>query len=231
MPVVGKRYKLKNRNMIVRVLPIVTVVEEGIGGTIEYGVEVFNDIYEELPEDNLQEKKEVSEVERALEELKKELSKPCYTLEEANTAKEEHLIRDLAYTAYAAQNLVKALEAEKQKEPTINCSKIGDRVINHYHSKKIEPKIFVDQGKVGGDYTAKARVSKDENGNFVVHEIVIEEPKIDMKEECVEPVSIWNLTRDLKDRCYFSSYQIWLYEIFINSFEQMQKDIEEIKRK
>lgn len=56
-------------------------------------------------------------------------------------------------------------------------------------------------------------------------------PEIDMKEECVEPVSIWNLTRDLKDRCYFSSYQIWLYEIFINSFEQMQKDIEEIKRK
>jgi len=55
MPVVGKRYKLKSgKNMIVRILPIITVVQEEIGGTIEYGVEVFNTIFQELPEDNLQ---------------------------------------------------------------------------------------------------------------------------------------------------------------------------------
>lgn len=50
-------------------------------------------------------------------------------------------------------------------------------------------------------------------------------------EECVEPVSIWKIAKEEIYRCNFSSYQIWLYEIFINSFEQMQKDIEENKRK
>ena len=53
LPIVG-RYRLKNKhNYIVEVLPILTVktLQDGTGSTAEYGIEVFNDIFEELPED------------------------------------------------------------------------------------------------------------------------------------------------------------------------------------
>ena len=94
-------------------------------------------------------------------------------------------------------------------------------------------------------------------------------PKIDMKEECVDPVSIWKDVSELPEICgaYFikwknlSGIQIGYFYAgnktfyqnsnynegdelnkrhmekcclltdFINSFEQMQKDIEEFKRK
>lgn len=196
MPVVGKRYRNKRHQTFI----VVESIKDGwitTKGFCKIQLSDFWHWFEKLPEDNLQEtekatvifqtpdepslgfnsptwsdvgtdsvdleKGEVSEVERALEELKAHLNNRQSSLY-CITGKLEDL----------AQNLVNALEAER------NMSK--------------------------------------------------PEPKIDMKEECVKRASIWKLTKEEIYRCNFSSYQIWLYEIFINSFEQMQKDIEEIKR-
>ena len=82
MPVVGKRYRLirpatkyLNEEIIVTsVDPTKTrykVPEYNFDGNTF--TDTFFYLFEELPEDNLQEKKEVSEVDRALEELKSEL--------------------------------------------------------------------------------------------------------------------------------------------------------------
>lgn len=63
LPIV-KRYRLKNRhNYIVEVLPILTVktLQDGTGSVAEYGIKVFNDIFEELPEDNSQQAGEAKE--------------------------------------------------------------------------------------------------------------------------------------------------------------------------
>lgn len=127
MPVVGKRYVNKKTNKDYELFCIVIFTHKEAFylkntkddlASVETLVEFWNR-FEELPEDNLQEKKEVSEVERALEELKNYFS---------NNSSNHSEILNLA------SNLVNALETEK------NMSK--------------------------------------------------PEPKIDMKEECVEPVSI-----------------------------------------
>lgn len=126
MPVVGQRYVNKKTNKDYKLFCIVITHKEAFYlentkddlASAETLVEFWNR-FEELPEDNLQEKKEVSEVERALEELKNYFS---------NNSSNHSEILNLA------SNLVNALETEK------NMSK--------------------------------------------------PEPKIDMKEECVEPVSI-----------------------------------------
>lgn len=50
LPKIGQRYRLKNKNRyIVEVLPIIKILEDGTGSIKEYGVEVFNEIYEEIP--------------------------------------------------------------------------------------------------------------------------------------------------------------------------------------
>lgn len=204
MPLIGRKYRLiENHAWIVEVTDLITV-ESNIWGDEVLGVKserggipfvdsigFFEKNYEEL-EDNLQEKKEVSEVERALEELKNQIVSFRLNFDMD--------YKPMRYLPDAAQNLINALETEKKPFFKVR-----------------------EEGQFEGlPPSAEALVRYDMSKP---------KPEIDMKEECVEPVSIWNLTRDLKDRCYFSSYQIWLYEIFINSFEQMQKDIEEIKRK
>jgi hypothetical protein len=123
-------------------MPVVTLFfEDGNGNKIDYHLTTWDRIFEELPTSNLQEKEEccpietaeaawnmseVSEVERALEELKNYFS---------NNSSNHSEILNLA------QNLVNALEAEKDKSKP--------------------------------------------------------EPEIDMKEECVEPVSIWKDVSEL----------------------------------
>jgi len=277
MPVVGKRYKLKSgKNMIVRILPIITVVQEEIGGTIEYGVEVFNTIFEELPQDNSQEteeccpietaeaawnmsevnetpnpvdfkKEEVNEVDRALEELKKALLKPISADLSEDVAKSW---RDQYFlVCHAGWNFVNAWEAEKFAMNVVkDALKEGIRNMKDFNAKLDE----------------KYPMSKLE-------------PKIDMKEERVEPVSIWKdvseLPRSLngaavfykRDRQTFIGKaltfngsannfyimirpdsnsdhfqnilgnkdidKVCLVSDLINSFEQVQKDIEELKRK
>lgn len=217
MPVVGKRYKAKiidpKKTIII---DKIYDAEDGKRFNYTYNLEKYTSLlssfwekYEKLPEDDLQEvnkaevnetpnpvdleKKEVNEVERALEELKKELfnKRDCHF---TRIDKLENL----------AQRLIDVLEAEK------NMSK--------------------------------------------------PEPKIDMKEERVEPVSIWKDVDELKElenqnekflirtkdgrvlMLILSNIFTDDNEInknikeattltdFVNTFEQMQKDIEELKK-
>jgi hypothetical protein len=168
------------------------------------------------------EKIEVNEVDRALEELKGEI----------NYLENKGIIDFEAYLKLRtrSQNLVTALEAEKKSRAS-ETNKIG-----------------VSQDK------------NDKKQAIFAHPLESKpEPKIDMKEKRVEPVSIWKDVSELpddfkgdviiKDRDGyvkndwlqgapkphfgkdFLKYK-WCYlHDLINLFEQMQKDIEEIRRK
>ncbi len=140
MPVVGERYKLGSKNIIVRVLPIVTVIEEATGSVKEYGVEIFNSIYEEIP-NNSQKPSEVQvkesmlsdEVREAMEELDKEL------LAGEITEKMDfkfYILKLYNNLSEKAQNLLNALESmdksnipEKTKEK-LTCSNCGKVCVN-----------------------------------------------------------------------------------------------------
>jgi len=197
-------------------------------------------------------KKEVNEVERALEELKE---------------RDKVLI--------GAQNVIKAVEAEKK-----NMSK-------HYYLGKAQDAPEDGYVQVGHGTELYQRlvnihptiVSKTKDA-FFVKVTSKPEPKTDMKEERVEPVSIWKNMDQLLYKsssiiiksdqgnyafgtgvetdsgkiipCHFEAREIKVLKNsfnsikpvhtlnavsfcylndFINLFEQMQKDIEEFKRK
>jgi len=149
-----------------------------------------------------------NEVERALEELKHLLE----MIGESWSATTQQFKASWFDTLKSnAQNLVAALEAEKnlkskqriaELEQIIKSYKIASFIVPDKWIKELEelqknmpkpePEIFVDEGKVGEDFTAKAKVSKDENGKLTIHEIVIEEPKIDImknqifNQDCME---------------------------------------------
>ena len=131
MPVVGKRYKRnfdsKRTYIIVRVIS----GKDSRTGCETYDIRDENDLnykamfndefmfdeitfkyeFEELPASNSQEKEEISEVERALEELKEileEIKFPISIYDFDKKVKERSMI-----VRVKAQNLVNALEAEK----------------------------------------------------------------------------------------------------------------------
>jgi hypothetical protein len=216
-----------------------TSVECLVGGLIHYYCkDSFLKGWEELPDSNLQkleevkvnqtpnpvdlEKKEVNKVERALGELKDALTK------QDNNESHSYLY---AVISTAAQNLVIALETEKE---------VTQEDWEKYHANH----------KYKSEYQEDI-MSKPE-------------PKIDMKEERVEPVSIWKNVSELPEGLVDEGIVEWKrggYSLgmtahgrflasagnvvssgesvakftsladFINSFEQMQKDIEELKRK
>lgn len=130
------------------------------------------EFYERLREQNKTEsvdleKGEVSEVERALEELKYKLNNP---------------VCDTGVLRIKAQKLVNALEAEKAKTHQLNTP-------------------------VSREYTPAP------------------EPKIDMKEECVEPVNT-TITVGFEP----NGRVMTPYEQIEEILEQIQKDIEELKQ-
>ena len=223
MPVVGKKYRCKETgdhfeltkcsqkyNGALQIQLRITDTEN-FSGNYSGVLSIFNQRFEELPDSNPQkveencpfetaaeewnttEVKEVSEVERALEELKRELRFQEYGV---GGSFAEHFRKNLFKLS---KNFINALEAERPlKFPKLN-----------------------------------AWVKK----NFPEDDISKPEPEIDMKEEHVEPVSIeresiWNCFSD--DFIYNSGFtpeQILVFEVIFNSFEQMQKDIEELKRR
>jgi len=206
---------------------------------------------EEVPVDNIKIKPKPvvdnkietnNEVERALEELKKQLfflhSK--YSTNDFALVDSAILKRRLETLTEKAQNLVKALEAEESAMNVVkDALKEGIRNMKDFNAKMDE----------------KYPMSKPE-------------PKIDMKEERVEPASIWKDVSELpscytevllrddssivrgyyypengfftilsenKDRSVgvvtvASLKKYCTVTDFINSFEQMQKDIEELKK-
>lgn len=247
LPVVGQRYRHQDApNLIVKV----SSVEGGIVFFEKHeslSLTQFYYRYEELPQDNSQETEEccpietaeaawnmseVNETPNSVDLEKIEVNKVEWALEELkDRIKNQDGIHTL--TMYA-KKLVAALEAEKM--PEVGC---GKEAYNKWVMSKPEPKI-------------------------------------DMKEERVEPVSIWKDVSELPEKevrsfdCLVELYtgdiingkyfagdfytmihhpDMSLNKIretliqrraitkfceltsFINSFEQMQKDIEQLKRK
>ena len=240
LPVVGQRYRHQDApNLIVKV----SSVEGGIVFFEKHeslSLTQFYYRYEELPQDNSQETEEccpietaeaawnmseVNETPNSVDLEKIEVNKVEWALEELkDRIKNQDGIHTL--TMYA-KKLVAALEAEKM--PEVGC---GKEAYNKWVMSKPEPKI-------------------------------------DMKEERVEPVSIWKDVSeeidnqsiifvnkagyarlaeywndkiyfiegdsgDVKAHCIDKNYygkKFCTLTDFVNSFEQMQKDIEELKRK
>jgi len=227
------------------------------------------------------EKKEVNEVERALKELKEELAdNPFqirgYVSEACINWKGWYNILNKK-----AQALVNALESEKDRcnntciTPVVDLSKPEEaqNLINVLEADKDTPKEHYDLGAVtrleviddngrsyvnlqanllefsyqDGGKTLKIFCSKNQDMSKP-------EPQIDMKEERVDPVSIWKDINKLQrlpfdyarkisinqngyfgirsdNESYIGDEKFCTLSDFINAFEQMQKDIEELKKK
>jgi uncharacterized protein (DUF342 family) len=235
MPVVGRRYKIRNQlgSGNGEIVMVVSVDKD-------FSCQLFNCCPitgEKIDKSNQTtnpvdfKKEEVNKVDLALEELKNILMKA--TLSNAYYHEQYKEMKELA------QKLVDVLEAEKSAMNLVKDTlKKGIKQMKDFNAKMDE----------------KYPMSKLDT-------------KIDTKEECVEPVSIWKDVNELP-RCLdgaavfykrdgqtfigeahtFNGIAIYpdsnsdflnnedidkvcLVSDFINSFEQMQKDIEDLKRK
>ncbi len=169
MPVVGDRYRNKEHktNITVESIKNDWVWTEGF---CKIHISNFWDWFEELPTSNSQETEEKPttkknlQVERALEELKRELSLfqiAGKALTSGNLG--NSLSINYKHLANAAQNLVNVLEAEKKPFFKVR-----------------------EEGQFEGSPPTKE--------TFARHEETIKRMKEGLKEECVEPVSksIWH---------------------------------------
>ncbi|MEI7578591.1 MAG: hypothetical protein WCJ58_00970 [bacterium] len=181
-------------------------------------------------------KEEVNEVDRALGELKREIALCGGGMKPAETEGERRMANVFYYFLGKAQKLVDALEAEKSAMDAVKDTlKEGIKQMKDFNAKMDE----------------KYPMSKPE-------------PKIDTKEECVDPVSIWKDVSELPEGLLDEGIVKWRrgghslmltaqgkffdssghrvssgesvakfisLTDFINSFEQMQKDIEDLERK
>ena len=211
MPVVGKRYRateanefIPNKDYIMRCDEIlsdrVILDKDTRSGYIGCSIEDFFQYFEELPEDNLQETKkvqinekgEVSKVERALEELKRNLPKAAATRVEDNDSCGP--FEDALETLIdLAKNLVDALEAKKKfpmKEEHIEPVSIWKNGDELEELEKRNEKFLVR--------TKDGRVTMPFLGNILID-------------------------KNIKEATTLTD--------LVNSIEQMQKDIEELKRK
>ena len=213
MPVVGKRYRATEANEFIPNKDYIMSCDEILsdriildkdkrGGHIIFPIKDFFKYFEELPEDNEApnpvdfKKEEVNEVERALEELKREI----------NYLENKGIIDFEAYLKLRtrSQNLVDALEAEKtvmsKPEPKID--------IKEEHVDPVS--IWKDVSELPDDFKGDV-IIKDRDGY--------------VKNDWLQGASKPHFGKD------FLKYK-WCYlHDLINSFEQMQKDIEELKRK
>ena len=228
LPVVGKRYRateanefIPNKNYIMRCDEIlsdrVILNKDTHGAHIGYPIEVFFKYFEELPQDNSQETEEKPttkknlQVERALEELRYSL-----LLKEKHEFKghvffdgyKEHwkpLLNLLNGIEDAAQNLINTLEAEKnmsKEEPKIDIKK-----------ERVEPLSIWKNGD-------ELKELDKRNEQFLVR----------LKDGRVIKPILSNILTDNKQSNKNIKEATTLTD-FINSFEQMQKDIEELKQK
>ena len=258
MPVVGQRY-LSTRTgwecELKRFNEETATAYDKYGTRLECVATRFWDYFEELPEDNLQETEEVPVV--ASKDFMEGYNagwndfgfKKDYRFKEStdNEPKGNKTPNPVDFEKgevnEKAKNLVTALKAEKANT------------------------------KTGWKETKGNKLSwdefRDKHGEPQAEDMSKPEPKIDIKEECVDPINIWKDVSELPKICgtvlvkwknltgiqmaYFyagdeSFYtdsncanedefvkqnieKCCLLTDFINSFEQMQKDIEELKRK
>jgi hypothetical protein len=232
MPVVGKRYRRKSLGCDYQVVVenildgrhiVCAIVPDGKRkrNRFTYQPHYFWDDYEELPDSNSQkpkevqinentnqvdlEKEEVNEVERALEELKREI----------NYLENEGIIDFEAYLKLRtrSQNLVDALGAEKtvmsKPEPKIDMKEEHVEPVSIWKdvSEEIDNQSIIFVNKAG-----YARLAEYWNDKVYF----IEGDSGDVKAHYI-------------DKNYYGKKYCTLTD-FINSFESMQKDIEELKK-
>lgn len=192
---------------------------------------------------------EASEVERALEVVRREMSSVVYPPSEDNYR------RAMAALRTKVHNLINALEAEKslslKNEEKMDAKKFDSRGVDTKQDAKPEITVYfqtpVDSSRGFNSETWRDVTAKD------VGELK-PELKIDMKEERFEPVSIWKDVSEIKwasewiaettggDAIFIDTIsefyesqkfidKICTLKDFINEHKQMQKDIEDLKRK
>jgi hypothetical protein len=194
------------------------------------------------------EKGEISEIERASEWLKKVLDKSMGL---------DMKKKPVVSLEGAAQSLLAALEAEKTKGTTESENKyfqagwIAARTMFRKANDETKEAMKLLQFQV--DNHCKEYINEVDprflpplfirtleraknllealSEQFTNNDMSKPEPKIDMKEERVEPVSIWKDVSESIYHCNFSPDQLCLYEKFIESFKQIQKDIQKLMRK
>jgi hypothetical protein len=216
MPIVGKRYKHKYYTNFT------IIISNSINNEFfftDYGWKIhisdFWNWFEELPEDNKTpnpvdlEKGEVNEVEKALEELKEEIKTTEKTIE--RVCKVGNWTPNLLIMK--AQKLVDALGAEKnmsKEEPKIDMKEERVKPVSIWKdvNEKIDNQSIIFVNKAGyarlGEYWNDAiYFIEGDSGDVIVH---------------------------LIDKNYYGKKYCTLTD-FVNSFEQMQKDIQELKRK
>jgi hypothetical protein len=236
----GSKFKIIANNSV-------TIKDEYSGVYQDRMLEEFLEYFEELPDSNPQ---EVSEVDRALEELKREIALCGGGIKPPETEGEKQISRVFYYFLGKAQNLVNALEAEKTEraviskpEPAVDeneqayyeaISKYAEGIKAHSFYP-YEPCKCCSDSKAYADYMSKP------------------EPKIDIKEERVDLASIWKPESEfnkgvndgdkiillkltdgrviLTDKPYeiYGADKFCRFTDLVKSFEQMQKDINELK--
>jgi len=226
LPVVGKRYKLRNQlgsgnGDIVMVVSVdndfsckLYFEKSDSVSSDPLPLASFCNICEELPDSNSQkpeevqvdlDKKKVSEVESALKTLKKHLA----TVEENDLAK-QYVNKAFSFffmrLYYVAQNIVNALEAEK------NMSKPESKI--DMKEERVEPMnkslIYPESPPTLGESVHwNSKVTQDSD----------------------EPVSIWNDVGQRLDKANIPVETKKMFEVMAIYMAALQKDIEELKKK
>jgi hypothetical protein len=289
IPVVGKRYKGDGICFPSEVI-CMDITYSHIRGVIincqsqwdnsfrSYEPDLFWKAFEELPEDNLQKQEEVPEV--ASKDFMEGYNagwndfgfKKDYRFKEPadNEPKVNETPNLVDFEKGEVNKVERALEELKD---VLNLIKITGPIKHTHHEwfyeKAINLVIALEaEKKSRACETNKIGMSQDKNDEkqaIFAHPLESKtEPKIDMKKERVEPVSIWKNVSELPEGLVDEGIVEWKrggYSLgmtahgrflasagnvvssgesvakftsladFINSFEQMQKDIEELKRK
>tara|TARA_R110000868_G_scaffold29030_1_gene107933 strand:+ start:6955 stop:7710 length:756 start_codon:yes stop_codon:yes gene_type:complete len=247
LPVVGQRYRHQDApNLIVKV----SSVEGGIVFFEKHeslSLTQFYYRYEELPQDNSQETEEccpietaeaawnmseVNETPNSVDLEKIEVNKVEWALEELkDRIKNQDGIHTL--TMYA-KKLVAALEAEKM--PEVGC---GKEAYNKWVMSKPEPKIDMKEERVEPVSIWKDVSELPEDDDLIPYLIKSKNGSISIGEfryfDDIEKgvfydhISQYDNNVEAEEIENVKSYTT--LTDFINSFEQMQKDIEQLKRK
>lgn len=192
LPEVGKRYRNKQSGEIFTLSKIFddwarSMIMDSDGGVeLHPTKDTFWKYFEELPEKK--ETSKLSEADRALEELKREIDLCGGGIKPPETEGEKQISRVFYYFLGKAQNLVNALKTEKTEraviskpEPAVDeneqayyeaISKYAEGIKAHSFYP-YEPCKYCSDSKAYADYMSKP------------------EPKIDIKEERVDLASIW----------------------------------------
>lgn len=250
LPVVGQRYR-KKATYLGQTCSIWQISREGENtfgmpyfwidemGSVEHdGFSIpksaFWDYFEELPDSNPQEVEEDCPFETAAEEWNttkvKEVSEKFYCKTCLNDTSEDMPCRQ------HSKDICCACHDRKCDERIEDYNKVSEveRVL-----EELKKRIDCNYSTVCNTTIERINLLSSVVGaaENLVDALKAEkdmskpEPKIDMKEKRVEPVSTLEYVNNLIYNSVFSPEQIIMFEVIIGNLKQMQKDIEELKKK